>query len=60
MITEEQQAVIETSKRMQPQETLKIEACAGSGKTSAFIEIATYIHLSFNNLHLKKTDKAFG
>ena len=65
MITEEQQAVIETSKRMQPQETLKIEACAGSGKTSALIEIAKsnpdkrFLYLAFNKAIVEEAKKRF-
>lgn len=39
-LTDEQKDIILTSQNMRPNEILKIQACAGSGKTSTLIEIA--------------------
>lgn len=39
-LTEEQNNIVEFSKKMRRNEILKINACAGSGKTSTLIEIA--------------------
>ena len=39
-LTDEQKDIIEISQNMRPNEILKIQACAGSGKTATLIEIA--------------------
>ena len=65
MITEEQKAVIEQSRNMHPQEMLKIEACAGSGKTTTLIEIAKanpdkrFLYLAFNKAIVEEAKKRF-
>ena len=65
MITEEQKAVIEQSRNMQPQEMLKIEACAGSGKTTTLIEVAKanpdkrFLYLAFNKAIVEEAKKRF-
>lgn len=53
-LTEEQQKIISTSQSMLLGESLKIQACAGSGKTSTLVEISkanpnsTFLYLAFN------------
>lgn len=39
-LTDEQKDIIKISQNMRPNEILKVQACAGSGKTSTLIEIA--------------------
>lgn len=58
----EQKEIIQASKKLKKGETMKIDACAGSGKTSTLIEIAKanpnihYLYLAFNkNIASKAT-----
>lgn len=65
MLTEEQQAVIEASKVLQPRELLKIEACAGSGKTFTLQQAAEanpdkrFLYLAFNKAIVEEAKRRF-
>lgn len=65
MLTEEQQAVIEASKAIKPQEMLKIEACAGSGKTFTLQQVAKanpdkrFLYLAFNKAIVEEAKRRF-
>lgn len=54
MLTDEQRAVISVSRTLEKREILKVEACAGSGKTSTLTEVAKanpdsrFLYLAFN------------
>lgn len=54
MLTEEQQAVVAAARELGPGQVLKIEACAGAGKTATLVEIARampqarFLYLAFN------------
>lgn len=54
MLTDEQRAVISVSRTLEKLEILKVEACAGSGKTSTLVEVAKanpesrFLYLAFN------------
>ena len=65
MLTDEQCAVIEASTAMQPQEMLKIEACAGSGKTFTLLKVAKanpdkrFLYLAFNKAIVEEAKRRF-
>lgn len=52
--SQEQLDIIEASKNLQPGQTLKIDACAGSGKTTTLVKVAEanpdkrFLYLAFN------------
>lgn len=54
VLTDEQQKIIEKCRELKPDESLKIDACAGSGKTATLVEIARaipqarFLYLAFN------------
>lgn len=64
-LTDEQQTIIEVSKKMQPREILKINACAGSGKTTMLKEVAlanpdkTFLYLAFNKGIVEESKNKF-
>lgn len=64
-LTEEQNNIVEFSKKMRRNEILKINACAGSGKTSTLIEIAlanpnsSFLYLAFNKAIVEESKKKF-
>lgn len=64
-MTKEQQAIITQAKNMQSGEILKINACAGSGKTTTLIEIAKsmpharFLYLAFNRAVAKEASEKF-
>ena len=59
MLTDEQKEVIECSKHLKQNEILKINAFAGTGKTTTLIEITKanenkkYLYLAFNSSIVK-------
>ena len=63
--TDEQLKIIEISKRMQSGEILKINACAGSGKTTMLKEVAlanpdkTFLYLAFNKSIVEESKNKF-
>ena len=66
MLTDEQNEVIECSKKLKQNELLKINAFAGTGKTTTLIEITKanidkkYLYLAFNSSIVKEAKKKFG
>ena len=66
MLTDEQKEVIECSKHLKQNEILKINAFAGTGKTTTLIEITKanknkkYLYLAFNSSIVKEARKKFG
>ena len=66
MLTDEQKEVIEYSKHLKQNEILKINAFAGTGKTTTLIEITKanenkkYLYLAFNSSIVKEARKKFG
>ncbi len=65
MLTAEQQTIVKAASQLAPRETLKIEACAGSGKTSVLIEIAKanpqarFLYLAFNRSIVAEAKERF-
>lgn len=65
MLTEEQQAVVDVSRQLLPREMLKVDACAGSGKTSTLVEIAKanpharFLYLAFNRAIVSEAKQRF-
>ncbi|NCC19197.1 MAG: ATP-dependent helicase [Bacteroidia bacterium] len=65
MLTDEQKEVIECSKHLKQNEILKINAFAGTGKTTTLIEITKanenkkYLYLAFNSSIVKEARKKF-
>lgn len=63
--TQEQLDIIDISTKMQRNESLKIEACAGSGKTSTLLEITksnpnqSFLYLAFNKSIVEEAKKKF-
>ena len=63
--TQEQLDIINISTKMQRNESLKIQACAGSGKTSTLLEIAkanpnqNFLYLAFNKSIVEEAKKKF-
>jgi len=66
VLTDEQNEVIECSKKLKQNELLKINAFAGTGKTTTLIEITKanidkkYLYLAFNSSIVKEAKKKFG
>jgi superfamily I DNA/RNA helicase len=66
VLTDEQKEVIECSKHLKQNEILKINAFAGTGKTTTLIEITKanenkkYLYLAFNSSIVKEARKKFG
>ena len=64
-LTQEQNDIINLSKQMKTNESLKIQACAGSGKTSTLVEIAmanpnqNFLYLAFNRSVTEEAKKKF-
>ena len=64
-LTEEQLNIIEASKALKSEQKLKIDACAGSGKTSTLVEIAKanpdkkYLYLAFNKAIVEEAKNRF-
>ena len=64
-LTPEQERIIAISKAMQANESLKIQACAGSGKTSTLVEIAKanpnakFLYLAFNKSIVEEAKSKF-
>ena len=64
-LTDEQQDIISISKKLKKNETLKIDACAGSGKTATLIEIAKanpqskFLYLAFNKAIVEEAKSRF-
>lgn len=64
-LTDEQKIIIEASKKMQSGEILKINACAGSGKTTMLKEVAlanpdkTFLYLAFNKSIVEESKNKF-
>lgn len=64
-LTDEQKNIIEISKTMKAGEILKINACAGSGKTSTLREIAlanpqcSFLYLAFNKTIVEESRNKF-
>ncbi len=64
-LTDEQKDIILISQNMRPNEILKIQACAGSGKTSTLIEIARanpnakFLYLAFNKAIVEEVKNKF-
>ena len=65
VLTDEQQKIIEKCRELKPGESLKIDACAGSGKTATLIEIARaipqarFIYLAFNKAIVENAKTRF-
>ena len=65
MLTDEQIQVIECSRNLKQDEILKINAFAGTGKTTTLIEITKanenkkYLYLAFNSSIVKEARKKF-
>lgn len=64
-LTEEQEAALRAAAELKEGEILKIEACAGSGKTSTLIEIAKsrpewrFLYLAFNRAIVEEARRRF-
>ena len=64
-LTQEQNNIIRLSKQMVANESLKIQACAGSGKTSTLVEIAkanpnqSFLYLAFNKSVIEEAKGKF-
>ena len=64
-LTGEQRNIIETARKMRENEILKIEACAGSGKTATLAEIALaepdrrFLYLAFNKTCVEEAKNRF-
>lgn len=65
VLTDEQQNIIEKCRELQPGESLKIDACAGSGKTATLVEIARaipqarFLYLAFNKAIVENAKTRF-
>lgn len=65
LLTDEQQEIIQCASGLKRNQTLKIEACAGSGKTSTLVEIAKansqsrFLYLAFNRAIVQDARKKF-
>ncbi len=65
MLTYEQQEAVDTASNLNSREILKIEACAGSGKTSTLVQIAQanpksrFLYLAFNRAIVDEAKKSF-
>ncbi len=65
VLTDEQQKIIEKCRELQPGESLKIDACAGSGKTATLVEIARaipqarFLYLAFNKAIVENAKTRF-
>ncbi|SFS34159.1 Superfamily I DNA or RNA helicase [Succinivibrio dextrinosolvens] len=65
ILTDEQQKIIEKCRELQPGESLKIDACAGSGKTASLVEIARaipqarFLYLAFNKAIVENAKTRF-
>ena len=65
-LTAEQKSILATVKKMQSGESLKIDACAGSGKTWILSEIARqlpsekFLYLAFNKSIIEEAKKKLG
>ncbi|MBO8416830.1 MAG: UvrD-helicase domain-containing protein [Proteobacteria bacterium] len=65
MLTEEQQAVLAAAQGLKPGQVLKIEACAGAGKTATLVEIAKsmptarFLYLAFNKNIVEEARQRF-
>lgn len=64
-LTKEQQKIVSISQSMLIGESLKIQACAGSGKTSTLVEISkanpnrTFLYLAFNKSIVEEAKNKF-
>lgn len=64
-LTKQQEDIIQRSKLMQNDDILKIEACAGSGKTFTLVQIACanpdkkFLYLAFNRAIVKSAQNKF-
>lgn len=64
-LTDEQEKIITTSQSMLAGESLKIQACAGSGKTSTLVEIskanpnARFLYIAFNKSIVEEAKNKF-
>ena len=64
-LTAEQERIIAISRAMNANESLKIQACAGSGKTSTLVEIARanpnakFLYLAFNKAIVEEAKNKF-
>lgn len=64
-LTEEQKKIVSISQSMLIGESLKIQACAGSGKTSTLVEISkanpnsTFLYLAFNKSIVEEAKNKF-
>ncbi|MDY6465327.1 MAG: DEAD/DEAH box helicase family protein, partial [Succinivibrio dextrinosolvens] len=65
VLTDEQQKIIEKCRELKSGESLKIDACAGSGKTATLIEIARaipqahFLYLAFNKAIVENAKTRF-
>lgn len=65
ILTQEQENIISTSQQMLANESLKIQACAGSGKTSTLVEISkanpnsSFLYLAFNKSIVEEAKNKF-
>lgn len=64
-LTDEQYEIIEQASKLLPKEILKIDACAGSGKTYTLVEIAkhnmdkSFLYLAFNKAIVTEAKQKF-
>ncbi len=64
-LTQEQQQIVEASKNLQRGQTMKVDACAGSGKTSTLLAIAEanpnkkFLYLAFNKAIVEAVKSKF-
>ena len=65
MLTAQQQAVVACASNLKRGEILKVEACAGSGKTATLVEIARanpqtrFLYLAFNKAIVQEAKTRF-